>query len=335
MLSGHGDDIYRYKREITINFSSNVYPNIDLDGLKTHLCTQMDKITAYPHPEAASLRDKIAGINHLSPDQVCLTNGSIEAIYLVAQVFQGKRSGILIPAFSEYADACKIHRHHTTFLTKLENLERFDMIWMCNPNNPTGKVIDKERLLHLLHLYPEVVFVIDQAYEAFTEKPVFTSGETITMPNVILLHSLTKKYAIPGLRLGYITAQAARITQMRAERMPWSVNSLAISAGHYVLDQVGPPDIKSYLAEKKRLSDGIASIEDLQVMPSDTHFMLIRLRRGKPAALKEFLVHTYGILIRDASNFQGLNGSYIRIATQKPAENDGLLKAIRHWFTTF
>ncbi|MDR0349139.1 MAG: pyridoxal phosphate-dependent class II aminotransferase [Tannerella sp.] len=336
MLNGHGDDMYRYDRKIVSNFSSNVYNQGDLSGLKSFLKEQLDSISSYPHPEAGSLQHKIASKNAISPANVCVTNGSTESVYLIAQTFRHKRSGILMPAFSEYADACRIHNHQTAYIRRLEKLQPFDIIWLCNPNNPTGEVYDKAHLTAQVNRSPKVLFVIDQAYGSFTEKPLFSPDESAAMPNMIILHSLTKQYAIPGLRLGYMTAHKNWISRLRMQRMPWSVNSLAIAAGHYLLDnRENAPDLTAYLTEKDRLCKALQTNRELEVFPSDTHFMLIRLCRGKAADLKAFLVNEYGILIRDASNFYGLNDSFIRIAAQTFAENQVLIHAVKTWFTTF
>lgn len=335
MLSGHGDDAYQYDRTIVSNFSSNVYNQHDLSGLKSFLKGQLDRIISYPHPEARSLQEKLAIANHLSPDNVCVTNGSIESIYLIAQLYRNKRSAILIPTFSEYADACHIYHHHVELVDTLESPGISDLIWLCNPNNPTGKVYDKIYLKELVCRNPDTLFVFDQAYESFTLQPLFSSEEATCFPNVILLHSMTKRFAIPGLRLGYITAHHSLIRQLRSLRMPWSVNCMAIAAGHYLLEQDGTFDIVAYLTEKDRLCKALQTIKDLEVLPSDTHFMLLRLFRGKAADLKYFLANECGILIRDASNFQGLDHTYFRIAAQTPSENDTLVRAIRSWFTTF
>lgn len=330
MLDGHGDDSYQYARQIVSNFSSNVYNQTDLSGLRAHLIEHLKLITAYPHPEAASLQQAIATKSGISPRQVCVTNGSVESIYLIAQLFREKRSGIWIPTFSEYGDACRIHHHRIEAIDEWKDLERFDLVWLCNPNNPTGKVYDKEWLTKQISHYPDVLFVIDQAYEWFTKKPIFSPKEAVAFSNVILLHSMTKRFAIPGLRLGYLTAQDKWIRLLRACRMPWSVNTLAIAAGHYLLENdLKPSALDVYLQEKDRLAESLQAIASLEVLPSDTHFMLVCLRKGKAGDLKDFLANDHGLLIRDASNFEGLDDSYIRIATQTPAENDALVCAIR------
>lgn len=334
MINGHGDDSFSYEREIVSNFSSNTYYGIDLSGLKTYLFHRLGVISSYPEPEPRSLEALLAKIYDLQVDEVCVTNGATEAIYLIAQAFAGCRSGIRMPTFSEYADACRMHGHRISSLYDLEQCDdTLQLIWLCNPNNPTGEVHDKEKLSKLIMQHPQVCFVIDQSYEDFTFQPLFTAVEAVAFPNVILLHSMTKRFSIPGLRLGYITASADFLANIKAQRMPWSVNALAIEAGSYLLqhDTEHAMDISAYLTETARLAAALSSLGCLDVWPTHTHYMLVRLRIGKAAALKDYLANEHGILIRDASNFEGLNDGFFRIAAQTPEENDALVRAIEQW----
>ena len=296
MIEGHGDDAYKYKA-IKINFSSNVYNHVDHSGLHQHLFQQMESIRTYPEPEPYSLEKVLAERFHLSSEEVCVTNGATEAIYLIAQTFRNQISAILMPTFSEYADACRLHGHKVVPIYNLNRLpDRGRLIWLCNPNNPTGELREKEVLTACIKQNPQRIFIMDQSYEFFTQKALLTAKEAAEFPNVILLHSMTKRFAVPGLRLGYITACKELLHEIRTQRMPWSVNQLAI-----------------------------------EIWPSDTHYMLVQLRMGKAAALKEYLATEQGILIRDASNFEGLNEHFFRIATQTPEENDKLVESIKKW----
>lgn len=333
MIEGHGDDAYKYKA-IKINFSSNVYNHVDHSGLRQHLFRQMESIRTYPEPEPYSLEKKLAEQLHLSAKEVCVTNGATEAIYLIAQTFRNQTSAILMPTFSEYADACRLHGHKVISIYSLDNLPgNARLVWLCNPNNPTGEVRDRKALKTCITEHPDRLFVIDQSYEFFTLKPLLTAREAAELPNVILLHSMTKRFAVPGLRLGYMTACDNLLHEIRLQRMPWSVNQLAIEAGHYLLQSSSEYniDIPLLLREKERLVQSLLSIGGMEVWPSDTHYMLVQLRMGKAAALKEHLATEHGILIRDASNFEGLNEHFFRIATQTPEENDKLVEGIKKW----
>ena len=333
MIEGHGDDLYKYGKKIVSNFSSNVYNRIDHSGLYQRLNERLSTICSYPEPMPYSLESEIARRYSLTPRQVCVTNGATEAIYLIAQVFQGRISAVLGPTFSEYADACRVHRHKVKPFYSLDALpEDAELVWICNPNNPTGEVRNKEDLKALVDSHPDKLFIFDQSYEYFTLKSLLGIKEAASFPNVILLHSMTKQYAIPGLRVGYFTASEGLTDDVRCRRMPWSVNSLAIEAAKYLLEEGDgiSADIPQLLAERERLTNLLAT-GMLEIWPTDTHYMLIKLRMGKAAALKDFLAVNHGILIRDASNFEGLDERFFRIATQTPEENDKLVKAISEW----
>lgn len=334
MIEGHGDDLYKYGKKIVSNFSSNVYNRIDHSGLYQRLNERLSTICSYPEPMPYSLESEIARRYSLTPRQVCVTNGATEAIYLIAQVFQGRISAVLGPTFSEYADACRVHRHKVKPFYSLDALpEDAELVWICNPNNPTGEVRNKEDLKALVDSHPDKLFIFDQSYEYFTLKSLLGIKEAASFPNVILLHSMTKQYAIPGLRVGYFTASEGLTDDVRCRRMPWSVNSLAIEAAKYLLEEGDgiSADIPQLLAERERLTNLLLATGMLEIWPTDTHYMLIKLRMGKAAALKDFLAVNHGILIRDASNFEGLDERFFRIATQTPQENDKLVKAISEW----
>ena len=334
MIEGHGDDLYKYGKKIVSNFSSNVYNRIDHSGLYQRLNERLSTICSYPEPMPYSLESEIPRRYSLTPRQVCVTNGATEAIYLIAQVFQGRISAVLGPTFSEYADACRVHRHKVKPFYSLDALpEDAELVWICNPNNPTGEVRNKEDLKALVDSHPDKLFIFDQSYEYFTLKSLLGIKEAASFPNVILLHSMTKQYAIPGLRVGYFTASEGLTDDVRCRRMPWSVNSLAIEAAKYLLEEGDgiSADIPQLLAERERLTNLLLATGMLEIWPTDTHYMLIKLRMGKAAALKDFLAVNHGILIRDASNFEGLDERFFRIATQTPEENDKLVKAISEW----
>jgi len=334
MIEGHGDDLYKYGKKIVSNFSSNVYNRIDHSGLYQRLNERLSTICSYPEPMPYSLESEIARRYSLTPRQVCVTNGATETIYLIAQVFQGRISAVLGPTFSEYADACRVHRHKVKPFYSLDALpEDAELVWICNPNNPTGEVRNKEDLKALVDSHPDKLFIFDQSYEYFTLKSLLGIKEAASFPNVILLHSMTKQYAIPGLRVGYFTASEGLTDDVRCRRMPWSVNSLAIEAAKYLLEEGDgiSADIPQLLAERERLTNLLLATGMLEIWPTDTHYMLIKLRMGKAAALKDFLAVNHGILIRDASNFEGLDERFFRIATQTPEENDKLVKAISEW----
>lgn len=334
MINGHGDDLYRYTTPITSNFSSNVFCGIDHSVLFQRLADALPRLCSYPEPEPASLESALAAFFRVPADSVCFTNGATEAIYLIAQAFRGRKSAVWMPTFSEYADACRLHGHRVSSFYTYEGLSSdADIAWLCNPNNPTGEARDHARLRDWITSHPHTLFVIDQSYEAFTLKRLFSIEEASRMPNVVLIHSLTKHFAIPGLRAGYLTACAEVMRLIRAQRMPWSVNALAVEAGFYALDEkfALPFDLEAYLRLKDEFADDWRRTGLADVWDSDTHFFLLRLRSGKASALKDFLARRHGILIRDASNFEGLDAACFRLATQRREENRALIGAFMEW----
>ena len=273
------------------------------------------------------------------------------------------------------------------------------ILWLCNPNNPTGRVYTQTEIDGFLTEYPLVV--VDQSYEHHTLERIMTPAEGILHDNLVQIHSLTKTYAIPGLRIGFVTAQPHLIDRLRRFVRPWSVNALAIEAARWLLthDMKAIGDLPAYLHEAQRLRQNLNAIPGIEVLPTKTNFMLARmetlivrgyegtevrgyensfverLRVGElcsgmgedgnlaprsplPApqenksnlapphhrtlapskknsitasALKTYLAHHHGILIRDASNFNDLDERYFRIAAQLPEENDLLVEAIRSY----
>jgi threonine-phosphate decarboxylase len=313
MIEGHGDDAYKYK-DIRSDFSSNICAHGSHQALMTHLATHSELISHYPEPEAWSLEALIADHHNLDPKQVIVTNGATEAIYLIAQTFR-LRPVIPTPTFSEYEDACML----------FPPIANDSMLWLCNPNNPTGEIYDQPHLDHLIASH--ALTVIDQSYEHYTNSPVCCDS---VATNLLHIHSLTKTYGIPGLRLGYITAHESLTEQLRHNLRPWSVSSLAIEAGKFLLQHdelICRPD----LAEAQRLRNLLSEIPCITVMPTQTNFMLCEIANHTAAELKDYLAWEHKILIRDASNFRGLTPHHFRIASQKPIENDALVKAIRQF----
>lgn len=331
MITGHGDDAYQFEDKITSNFSSNVYNNFDLKDLKQFLCDNISSIHSYPEPDAITLRNLISKKFKISEEEVTITNGATEAIYLIAQAFRDSSTAVVIPTFREYEDACEIHEHNIYFTKSLDDLQaNTQLVWLCNPNNPTGIIYNKSYLKQVISNNPNTCFVIDQSYAAFTDQKTWSATEALKYDNVILLHSLTKCYAIPGLRLGYITAQKGRIDQIKYYSMPWSVNQLAQLAGLYLLQNV-ESDFSICINESQRIQRELSEIKGLKVHLSDMHFFLCQLENGRASDLKQYLIEKEGLLIRDAANFRGLNESYFRIAVQDEDNNNLLVKEIAKW----
>lgn len=334
MINGHGDDGYQYSK-ITANFSSNVYHQLDLSDLQQYLYQHIDTIHGYPEPDAGSIAELIAQQHNILANNISVTNGATEAIYLIAQAFRGSKTTILSPVFSEYADACSIHQHQLQHVFSIDEItSESALCWLCNPNNPTGEVYPQQQLLQLIEQHPTTCFVIDQSYAAFATDALLDISQATQYTNLILLHSMTKQFAIAGLRLGYMTANSMLLERINYFRMPWSVNGLAIVAGKYLLNHSAQLqiDLPSLLKQTRQLQQQLAQFKQLQVLPSQTHYFLVRLLNGHSAAyLKHYLANEHHMLIRDAANFVGLDKSYFRVASQSVEQNKALVAAISQW----
>lgn len=335
MFNGHGDDIYRYSG-IRLNFSSNVYAGFYHEGLFTYLADKLDDVRSYPEPRPTSRERDLTIRLGLKEGEVMLTNGATEAIYLIAQTYAKHKSVILQPTFSEYADACRLHGHEVRMAYHLNAIPLdADLVWICNPNNPTGQVFDHDELLALIESRPDTLFVIDQSYEDYTEHQLLSVSEACGLSRVLLLHSLTKRFAVPGLRIGYVTGNAALLEELRLRSLPWSFPSMSCAAVDYFLkhdmDEEFSFNLHALLKERQRVHDALMAMGGIEVWPSETHFMLCRLRMGLASALKEYLAIQHGMLIRDASNFHGLDKSYFRIAVHSKSADDQLIDALRQW----
>jgi len=333
MTEGHGDDLYRYGELVKMNFSSNIYQHADLSALKAHLASRLDLIGNYPPPRPRQLERLIARKEGISPEAVMVTNGGTEAIYILAQRFHHSASIIPQPTCVEYADACRMFDHIISYenTEDLTTLPADRVYWICNPNNPSGNVLMKGFIDYIVRRSPRYTFVIDQSYGSSTQEELLRAREMQGLSNLYIIHSLSKTFCIPGLRLGYITADPSLINLLRPLSQPWSVNALAIEAGLYLLEhepQVIPP-LDSYLEETERLRQSLRQIDGIRVFETKTNYMLCEMDSKTAPSLKDYLIHEHGMLIRDCSNFYGLSDHFFRVSTQLPEENDALVEAIR------
>ena len=337
MIEGHGDDAYRYKVAIRADFSSNVlYGPLDA-GLMAHLQEKVATVAHYPEASAQSLQAIAAEAYGVASDEVLVTNGVTEAIYLAVQAnCHLKTATILAPAFAEYEDACRLHGLDIHLLswdsltadTRLPN----GLVFICQPNNPTGAALSSDHLHRLLRGHPDAVFVIDESYIEFTRATASLLPYLGDHPNALVLRSLTKSCRIPGIRIGFAIGHRAVISQLRECKMPWSVNRLAIEAGLYIFghrQQFYPP-LGQLLANTAAWREEIRSATGWRVYDTDTHYFLVGMPAAfTAAALKLYLVSRHGLLIRDAANFKGLTPYHFRVACQSPEHNRLLTEALR------
>lgn len=339
MIDGHGDDLHRYAGRISINFSSNIFSGFDHTDLLRHLFADRRLFDSYPEPDAHSASAAIARMEGIDAGSVYTGNGATEIIYNIAAANAGAVSYIAAPTFREYQDACRMMRHDIRFFPadaeRIPDFEAHSCIWLCNPNNPTGRAYPLDMLTVLIESRSDCLFIIDQAYKDYCMKPVLPAQKAVEAENVILLSSLTKRFAVPGLRIGYAVAAPRLIGCLEALRQPWSVNAAAQLAVPHLIDRRDEYTIDRRMlhAEALRISE-VFRATGIDVDPTDCNFLLARLPFHKAPLLKDHLALEKGLLIRDASNFETLDSRCFRVAAQRGQENDTLITAVEEWISS-
>lgn len=336
MVEGHGDDRHKYSKKVLHNFSSNVYHKGCHNSLINHIQNNISVVENYPSPMASELNTVAAHYFNLSTNQFLFGNGATELFYLIAQCFSGKTATIVAPTFSEYQDACEMYGL-AVHLISWENLEihqyKTDLVFICNPNNPTGQIITVNQIENLLKRFPKTVFVIDEAYVDFCKETTSCLSLLSSYQNLIIVKSLTKTFAVPGIRLGYMVSNATIINNLIKFKQPWTVNALAITAGVYIFNHY-----QDLLFSREKLIKKTAAfrhqvnqIPYLETLESHTNYFLVKVLKHTASLLKNDLMEQHQILVRDATNFKLIEGEYIRLSLQKEASNKALLKALKQW----
>lgn len=341
MINGHGNNLYEYGNQIRYDFSSNVAFNNKSDEILDFLKEKIVYIKNYPDPEAKILTRKIAEHYGINPQCILVTNGSAEAFYLLAHFFQGAKTLICTPAFAEYEDACKLYRHNCHFVPieqfKNTNFSSYQSVWLGNPNNPDGTLTQSEDILRQCQKNPETFFILDNAYIELTYRKdeIIICGQQ--PKNLIIVKSLTKSFAIPGIRLGYVIASQDVIAHLSSIRPPWSVNSMALDAGTYIIDNYNHllPDVQMLREESLFLQKELSKNKFIEVYPSSCNFFLSRLKKGTAGWFTDVLIKKYGLLIRDTSNFRGIDDKHFRLSAQNHVVNKELINAINNILSEF
>lgn len=326
-----------------IDFSSNIAPIGTPIQVKKILKKNIDKIKDYPDFNSSSVISSLKKYTKLEKSNLIVGNGAIEIIYNFCFAFLSKETKVLIPipTFQEYETAaklsdCKITYFKTMDLTKNLNsfilqIPKHGCIFLCNPNNPTGKLLSKNQLLTIIKAAKKlstIVFVDECFIEMVPE-----SNESILLyvkkyDNLFVLRSLTKSFALPGIRIGYAAASKQMITILQKIKIPWSVNSLAQDAANIALKNKSHLT-KSNLIIKKELdylTNKINKLNGFDCYDSSTNFILIKIKNDSTKLQQKLLKQK--ILIRDCKNFRGLNNHFIRIAVKSHKDNLKLVNAL-------
>jgi threonine-phosphate decarboxylase len=337
----HGGDAFRYGD--VVDFSSNVNPFGPSKKAMAALRAAVRDIQVYPDPDARRLKEAIGDYLGVALESVTVGNGSTEVIKNFCEVFirPGDRVLLPVPTFSEYRVYLDLYGAEVEEIPLAggfglpldgikEGMEGARALFLCNPNNPTGRLIPEEDLEEILGLagkHGTLVFV-DEAYIEFTEgKSLCRRAET--SENLFVLRSLTKFFSLAALRVGFGVSSPGLIKYAEKVRIPWNVNALAIEAAVASLNDADfiEESRRKVKREREFLKRGLERL--FEVVESDAHFFLVSLESKGIAApeLKAELLKK-GILIRDCSSFESLDKTYFRVSIQRRGENRLLLKSL-------
>ena len=338
MLHGHGNDKYKFQKKIGVDFSSNVWYKQLPDYFFHRLGNILKSTLDYPNPEAADLKEEIAAFYGISVKNIWITNGSIEAMFLLAEAFSAKSSAIIYPCFSEYENACKRYKHQLSFYGNSNGWQNKQftekIVWAGNPNNPDGKTVSKKEVELFLKQNPQTILILDEAFAELCTGFESSVSLISKFSNLVIIRSFTKSFSIPGIRLGYVLGDEKVIRKVAGKSIPWSVNTIAIEAGKLILNNYSEflPTQNEQAKLNKFFHDRLSEVSELTVYASNCNYFLVRLENGTANDLKNYLVNKYGILIRDASNFRGLNEKYIRLSVQCEKDIWLLITALKRYF---
>jgi threonine-phosphate decarboxylase len=325
-----------------LDFSVNVNPLGPPKSVLQALRRALPEIARYPDPECRALTERLAAEHGVSPDQIVVGNGSNELIHAIARAFRPKRVAIAEPTYTEYLRASLLVGAEVDHWLAEEgefrpapfDPEGADLVWLCNPNNPTGQIwLQACVMAAWMGEHPQSLFVVDEAFMplSWMEKDSSLIAELHRLPNLIVLRSLTKFFALAGVRLGYAVAPPDRSERLREQLVPWRVNALAQVAGRTALNDGGFRERTQRWVEREHsyLRGRLQTLRShLVVVGHHANFLLLRLYFRTAAELTTAL-RERGIVVRDASNFVGLDSNYVRVAVRKREENRRLVNELR------
>lgn len=352
---GHGGDLdtaaaeFGVAPESILDFSANINPLGPPEGLMERLRQELDAVIHYPDPDHRELRKLLAQRLGLDSSSICIGNGAAECMALAVLGLAPRHVGTVTPCFSEYAQLARQFganvvaaqggeengfRAGTAELCDL--LERTDLAFIGQPNNPTGLQYDMSTLEAVLERAEETdtYVVLDEAFIDFIppERQATMLPKLPTYPHLIVIRSLTKFYAIPGLRLGFAAAHPETIGRMKRKQVTWSVNRLALAAGECCLaagDAYERTTREHTAAERAFLIETLERDFGCRTWPSEANFILVRLPAPWTAERLQAELGRIGVLIRNCSMYEGLTAADIRIAVKDRKANERLIEAMK------
>lgn len=354
-VATHGGNLYAASRQRgssfheILDFSANINPLGLSENIRQTLCDSLEDIIHYPDVQAYAVKQEISQHYQVDIERITMGNGAVELMYVLCHILQPQKVLVTAPTFSEYQAAAKASHADIEYLylspqenftinisELIQRLANVDIVFVCNPNNPTGTLLTNIQLEELLRVAAQhnTYVVVDESFIDFlpSDQPYTCRHLLANYSNLVILHSLTKFYAIPGLRLGFVLSNPELTRQLHLGKDPWNVNTLAQKAGVAALqDHIYQREGKTFLEKAKtELYEGLQSITGLHPYPPSVNFILVDIKNTGLTS-KELVeaMAAYHILIRDCSNYPGLSAEYIRVAVKRPEQNLILLHTLK------
>lgn len=349
---GNVHSVWREKgilKEPLLDFSANINPLGLPDSVRNALLNSLEAIIHYPDPSAKELKRSVSSVYQVAEKYITLGNGAVEPIYILCQILRPHKVLITAPTFSEYERAALAAgaKIESILLSPEENfqiasakiiarLPAVDMVFITNPNNPTGTLMPNneiEIIVAAAHKAGTIVIVDESFVDFLPDGHMYTCKHIMDKyPNLVILHSLTKFYAIPGLRLGFALAHEEITEKLHLAKDPWNVNSLAQAAGIAALaDMRYRKTSISYMREANySLYQALGELPGVKAYKPSANFMLLDISKtGFTSTTLCLAAYSNNILLRDCSNYRGLSDKYVRVAVKRIEDNQRLVKILR------
>ena len=347
----HGGDVYTASGKKNLaDYSANINPLGLPQSVKKAIVKSIAGCADYPDPFCRRLTEKLAGFLAVPGEYIFFSNGAADVLFKLALALRPKKALLLAPTFADYEKSlrsvgCRIDyyllREENNFEPQSDILRQLtpdiDFVVICNPNNPTSSAISINDLRRIVSFCNErnIFVMIDETYVEFAPdiKAITAVPLTREFTNLMVLRGVSKFFAAPGMRLGYgITGNMDFLSKMREKQTPWSLNSLGAFAGEIMLqDEDYIKETRNLiLSERDRMIQELKNVDTYKVYPAYANFILLKIQKDGLTSYEVFeACIKQGLMIRDCSSFQCLDGEFVRFCIMMPEDNGRLLEVLK------
>lgn len=342
---------YGFSKDEFMDFSSNINPFGSSKAAKDYIIKNIDMVSRYPDPSYLSLKSSISSYCNCLKDNIVLGSGATELISAFIKTVNPKKSLLIVPVYSEYEkELKKINCDITKYFSKPENSFKidinnlvetinkgnYDLVVICNPNNPTGFTFSRYEMEAISKSINSFV-MIDETYIEFTNTDVYSSTSLVDKyDNLFIIRGTSKFFSTPGIRLGYGLISNKNIKESIDSNLDlWNINIFASTMGEIMFtdNEFISSTINLMTNERNYLINKLCSIKQLEVYETQGNFILCKIKSKSLTAkeLREKLI-PQKIIIRDCSSFEGLDEFFFRVCILKPDENRLLIDCLNKEF---